>query len=343
MSKNRRSFLTESLRTIGGAAFLWSQRNRALANGYELDFSPYLIVIHCDGGWDPTLVFENKLKASHIDIQGGLTLAKGGGKIPYMKHPDRPAVDDFFAQHGSKACIINGVYCGSIGHEAALRHSTGSYLPKTTNFVDWGSFYGAQVGMEATFPHVLIGAPYMPGVYGKFTTNLSPKLLEEYSDKANCPASQYLATGDKVEKALDSYVGSSYQAFMENRLNPGPDSDKILGLINGYPSESTLCRFVAKQDFPAGESTFQSQCRLAARMIGAGHAYSLGLQAGAFGLWDSHTDNFSVQSENFQMLFAGINTLIEEATTQGFVDKLTIVVKSELGRSPRLNSTAKKG
>jgi hypothetical protein len=340
---NRRRFVKKSLTSIVGGTALLSGHKRLFASGTELEFSPYLIVIHCDGGWDPTLVFDSKQSSAYVDIQTGQHLAEGGGKIPYVAHASRPTVDAFFANYGDKSCIINGLYCGSMNHDDALAYSSGTTLPDSTRYTDWVSFYASQVGLDTAFPHVVLDAPYLSGIYGKYTTRLSSDLIDEFSVAGACPVSQSASTGDVAEKALDSYLSTSYQGFMENRLNESIDSEKIQTFAAGYQRESALCNLVAAQTYASTDSTFQKRCKLAVSLLSGGHSYALTIQAGRARQWDTHSNNFTTQSENFEMLFAGINTLLEQAQAQGILDKLTVIVKSEFGRSPTLNSLLKNG
>lgn len=339
---DRRKFIKEAISVTGGMA-LWSMPRMAFGLGTELDFNPYIIVVHCDGGWDPTMVFDNKNASTYIDTQSGQTTGQGNKKIPYVAHTDRPAVDHFFGTYGANACIVNGVYCGFMGHKESMAFNSGTNLPESNRYTDWLSFYASQVGLDKLFPHVTIDAPYFPGPYGKYTTRLTSELISNYEEVGNCPVSYQSKSGDASEKALNSYLSNAYQGLLENRLNDSLDSEKIQSLGAAFYKESSVCALVQGQKYGDQDSAFQRQCRLAARLISGGYSHVVSLQAGAAGSWDTHRDNFSRQSENFEMLFTGLNTLLEEAAAKKFIDKLTIIVRSELGRSPKLNSRQNMG
>ena len=66
------------------------------------------------------------------------------------------------------------------------------------------------------------------------------------------------------------------------------------------------------------------------------------VQAGAHNAWDSHTNNFTNQTATYESLFDGLSRIISYAQTLGIDNNLGIVVVSELGRSPILNSTGGK-
>jgi hypothetical protein len=335
--------MKKSFEYIVGGTTLLSSRNSLFANGTELDFSPYLIVIHCDGGWDPTLVFDDKSKSKFVDSQSEQTLMLGAGKIPYVGHASRPNTTAFFRDYGSQSCIVNGLYCGSMGHDDALAYTGGAMMPSSTRSSDWASFYASQVGLETALPHVVIDAPYTPGVYGSYTTRLTADLIQEFSVPGACPATQATSGASTAEKALDAYLSSAYQGLLENRLTTSLDSEKIHTFTAGYQKEALLCNIVAGEKYEVGDTTFQKHCKLAVKLLSGGHSHALTIQAGKDRQWDTHSDNFITQSQNYEMLFAGINTLLAQAKQQGIIDKLTIIVKSELGRSPQLNSLLKKG
>jgi uncharacterized protein (DUF1501 family) len=63
--------------------------------------------------------------------------------------------------------------------------------------------------------------------------------------------------------------------------------------------------------------------------------------------WDSHSNN-TTQGDNFELLFSDLADILDDlAATAGqgggsLLDETTVVVLSEMGRTPRLNSSAGK-
>jgi uncharacterized protein (DUF1501 family) len=98
-------------------------------------------------------------------------------------------------------------------------------------------------------------------------------------------------------------------------------------------------------DFGAG-ATLETQARVAAQALSLGVSRSVCLSHGAS--WDTHGDNDAGQSQLWESLFAGLLSLM--ATLQGtpgstggsLADETTVVVLSEMGRTPQLNPVAGK-
>src|SRR5262245_7665492 len=77
-------------------------------------FLPYILLVHCSGGWDTTMVFDNKLGVASCTSEDGAFAANGLGGISYVGHASRPAVTNFFDAYGLNAAIVNGIKAGSL-------------------------------------------------------------------------------------------------------------------------------------------------------------------------------------------------------------------------------------
>ena len=117
---DRRQLVRGGLGTAMGLATVgspWWLANRARAQDASV---PLILMVHCGGGWDQTMVFDDQTNSSYVTYEPGAQSATGDAGIKYVDHPDRPAVKSFFDAYGTNAEIINGLTSGSMTSDQAL-------------------------------------------------------------------------------------------------------------------------------------------------------------------------------------------------------------------------------
>jgi uncharacterized protein (DUF1501 family) len=101
-----------------------------------------------------------------------------------------------------------------------------------------------------------------------------------------------------------------------------------------------------QMDFQS-DDTFSSQARVAANALSLGlsRCVSLAWPTNPFDQnWDSHVDNDDIQTELYEGVFAGLIELMDVLDSLpgegdgSLADETTVVVFSEMGRSPQLNN-----
>lgn len=314
--------------------------SKVFANPRELGFSPYILTIHCDGGWDPTMVFDNKISSSLVTTEPGSTVSLGAGNLPYIANANRPSVSSFFNQYGSNATIINGITSNSLSHDQAKLYASASFSPETNRYTDWLSFYATQLGSSLPLPHVVIDAPYLPGPYSNFTSYLTDAMIAEYQTE---PLTGSSTLAETSLTSLTSYLQKAYVATLDNNIGTYLDSEKIQAITYSVIKEDYLKTALRSITLDNAKSTFSNHGKIAINLFAKGYSQSVSLQAGKPREWDTHRNHFTKQSTSFEMLFSGLLDILSEADTLGILDKLTIVVKSEMGRAPKINSSEQNG
>jgi hypothetical protein len=85
-----------------------------------------------------------------------------------------------------------------------------------------------------------------------------------------------------------------------------------------------------------GAPTVNEQLLLARRLVEAGvRCVTL-----SYGRWDSHGQNFQLVRDHGGKLDQGVSALIDDLDQRGLLERTTVVVWGEFGRTPRINGAA---
>lgn len=306
-------------------------------------FIPFILLVHVSGGWDTTMVFDNKIGSAYVSQESGASAATGAGNIAFVDHPSRPAVKAFFDTYGANAAIVNGLNAGGIERRTALRTMMGAVPPTRYRHTDWLSFYTYSTNPVMNLPHVVIDAPWLPGDYASVAVRLSSASVADYT--AAVPANESLgATG---ETALAAFRKTAYGTFYTAANDKSVDSDKLKALFYSYARESSLYADLPKAVQTLGDVSADTQFvkngKLAVELFAQGSTQAVTVQSGPDNEWDTTTDNFARQTDSYQALFSGLSSILAYATTRGVAGKMILIVTSERGRAPRLNSSGGKG
>jgi len=296
------------------------------------------------GGWDPTRVFAPEFSNPNVSMEAGAARATVSG-IPIVDHPARPSVRAFFEAFGSQSLVLNGVMVRSIAHEiCSMIMMTGSSSGLSP---DWPAILGYADRSRTTLPSLVLGGPSYPGDLGVAVArtgnngqleallsgsalDMSDVAVREISRPAENVIDRYLqrraaarALGTKSE--LEAALTGDLSAAMDEVMDL-----KDLRYTMDFSTDGTL--------------TQQAQVAAQALSLGVSRTVTLahGNGGAAFG-WDTHADNDNGQSPLFEDLFSGLLSLM--AALQGtpgtsaptLADETTVVVLSEMGRTPLLN------
>lgn len=340
-SINRRSFIQG-----GAAAMLLAYLGRggwiSKANATD-SFIPFVLHIYVSGGWDQTMVFDNKLTSDICSQETGATSATGGGNLAYVNHPNRPAVKTFFDTYGANAAIVNGISSGAMDRVGALKKMMGAIPDGKYRYADWLSFYTYSTNPVMTLPHVVIDAPWMPGDYNSVAVKLTSDTIDEYTSAI--PNTKTL--GSDGESALTTFRSSAYSSFYTAANEKSLDNDKLKSFFYSYARESNAYSELVDATTTVGDTTGDSKFlrngKIAIELFAQGASQCATVQAGLENEWDTTTDHYNRQSEKFQNLFSDINDLFSYASSRNVLEKMIVIVSSERGRAPILNDQNGKG
>jgi uncharacterized protein (DUF1501 family) len=137
-----------------------------------------------------------------------------------------------------------------------------------------------------------------------------------------------------------------YSEILDDRINKSLDSEKIQAIQGAYIHETSIKKAIKEFTPDPAKSTLDNNLMLAGHFLANDYSQCISIQAGSPLQWDTHHNNATEQSSNFESLFSALNSLLSSVNSgslSALSNNLTIVVKSELGRSPQLNSSLKKG
>ena len=301
----------------------------------------HFLFIHCDGGWDTTKVFTPPFSLADVDIGESSSLAAVGG-IPFVAHKDRSVVSSFFDHYASRCCIINGLEVRSVAH-ARCRQLL--LTGETGQGNDWPSIIAASTGAGLSMPHLVISGPAFSDQLSGHVVRLgrTGQLPDLLSGALAAEASP--STSLAQDELLD--------AWMSTRLAE-VRTDRFASLQQDYAEMlSRHAQLTSVQDVLSLPTAYSDCIRdLAVDAAAAFNCFTLSLSrcamlqfGGWCGLgWDTHTDNEASQSRNFSDLFAALMDIMADLDTRTgpdghpLAETTTIVVTSEMGRHPHLNS-----
>ena len=304
------------------------------------------LFVFAQGGWDPTRVFAPSFGLDTVDMEADAEPGTAGG-LGFVDHPDRPSVRSFFERHHASSVIVNGVMVRSIAHEiCTMIAMTGSSAGNTP---DWPAIIAGDMRADFTLPHVVIGGPSFTGddlgvvvartgSAGQLDALISGDALGWSNEgiQGPNPASESL-TDRYLARRLAARADAA-QSAMEARLA----SD----LATSHSRAMELKSYRHVMDFSGG-AALVDQAQVAADALSLGLSRCATLST-AGSNWDTHANNDPQQSLMFENLFGGLGQLmdvLEAAPGTGggsLAEQTVVIVMSEMGRTPMLNSFAGK-
>ena len=337
----RRQFLQSSA-TVLGASLL---PNIALAsNQSERKF----IFVFNQGGWDPTRVFAPEFSNPLVAMESS-SEENQVGDLRWVSNALRPSVDSFFQNHYEHTLLINGMQVRSIAHEICTCLAyTGTISGANP---DWATAIGANSINSLSIPHLVLGGPNFSGEYGAYVVqtggnNQLKELLDssiqerndQYQPRLSLPSRSLIDQHIRARghaKASQALYGSNERLSEAFRIS----IDNAMELQNQ--------RYV--MNFSTS-TALESQIDTAVDALSKGISRTVSLVfSGSDDLgWDSHANNDDTQSQLFESLFSDLDQLIFQL--QSTLDEhgnplsstTTVVVFSEMGRTPAINGTAGK-
>jgi len=309
--------------------------------------SQRFLFIHCSGGWDPSFVFTPLQDSPDVDTEADAVEAEVGG-IPFVDSAARPSVRAFLESYADRCCLVNGMEVRSITHERCRQISltgTGS------NGDDWPTLLAAHVETPLALPHLVIAGHAYSELFGDRVVRMGDEnqLLELLDGSAleglAPPVSPPTVTVDALEDAwmqermavLEAAAPIGDHRELVERYQAVLDQHELLQAMIGDLDLSVTdqgCERDIAADCALAFDCFEMDLSRCAMLRSEGWC-SEG--------WDTHQD-IDAQSLNFEELFAYLLQAMEDLDTrtapsgEPLAESLTIVLFSEMGRTPQLNT-----
>ena len=342
MTLTRRDILKGSA-LLGACALLPSLRARAAA----APTARKLVLVLNAGGWDPTVALDPKPGQPLIDVVPGAVRAFGGLQI--WSDATRPNVDAFFTKWADRTCVVNGVQVRSFVHTDCMKRMlTGSPSEITP---DMGAIAAFELAPELPVPYLALGGYSRSGPLAAITGRAgTSNQLQSLVD----PAAAYwpptgptvpdfgLAPSDAQAGFVRKYLEAGAAREKATRGQRGYNKKRVDDYISSLDRSDTLARFV-KDGASLGARGYtvdlNVQIPLAIQALKDGLSQTAMLQSGF--AWDTHAKNAD-QIGFHDGLYASLDALVQQLDDEGMLESTTIMVLSEMGRTPKMNADAGK-
>jgi uncharacterized protein (DUF1501 family) len=325
---------------LGGLGLVTGGRARAEVPADDRRF----LFVFADGGWDPTWVFAPAFDNPRVDMPAdGSHLAEEGG-LRWVSHQSRPSVDRFFRSWGPQTCILNGMEVRSIAHERCIRLLlTGSATPGQADFP---SLIAGGAKPPVALGHMVFSGPSFQSAASRGTVRAGGRgqlaaLLDGSCVNGANPTLSLPPAG--VQSLEDAYVQARVASAAE-RAGRGADERvqaAYLASLQDIPEAEGQLPYLS-----TSSSDSLSQLLTAVELLGSGASrcamvHDLGYYNAR---WDHHSE-LSRQSPSYETLFSNLQQVMEQLSrrpglySSSLMDEVTVVVFSEMGRFPVVNSS----
>ena len=332
---SRRHFLA-----LGTAGLLLPRRVFADGAG-ERKF----LFVFCPGGWDQAVVFAPIFNdtTDHLD---GDEPGTGGG-FTFTDSPARPSVRAFFESWGPRTCLVDGYQVPSVAHDVCTRWTMTGTANDGSD--DWVSIIAGHTTVPRVMPNVHISGPIFPHAYvdASVRVGLASQLATLVDGTALLISDQPVPYVPPDRDALE-------EAFVRGRLDawtaraPSGMPTRVGAAEQLAMDRSTSLVDVADELRVTGQDLY-STASVAVRALARGLARTgvVAFGSGGNGAWDTHSGN-DYQGVLAETLFSALNRLLGDlASAPGesqptLLDETTVVVLSEMGRTPQANAAGGK-
>lgn len=325
---NRRSFLARSASALVGAGVV-SALPGVLGRALAADPARrrFVFVIN-QGGWDPLNALTPMFGHSQIAMPPASTATEIGG-LPLVDSAQRPAVRAFFEAFADRTVLLHGVAVRSVAHDVCqVTMMTGS---ATGGAADFATRLG-EVGLDDPLPHLVLAGPVYPGPLAPLVARVGRSgQLQGLIDGSILAASDLPVTPfrNPTRELVDDFVRRRTAAWAD--AVPGRRAD--LAAVHARARQLEGLRGEVSLTIDAG---FESQIDLAVASLARGIAQCVTISPPIS--WDTHTDSDNQQSQLWQFFFTGLNRLMSNLGAAGIAEHTTVVVLSEMARTPQLNA-----
>ena len=257
-----------------------------------------------------------------------------------LTDPTRPGVGAFFTAHAGSCAIVRGLQVSSVAHpDASHRVLTGVSADTAP---DVAAIASAVHGADMAAPYLILGRTAYSGPYGSLAarTGSVNQIVTLLDPKIALPPIGGPLLPHVPSDAEEALVRAHVLARAERELTASGGNRRVDAFIASLGRGDLLRDIGVVGELELARS-FTAQIDLAVEGLARGLCHSVQIETGD---WDTHTDN-ARQGPLHDQFFAGLGQLIDAlatraGSTQGskLLDETTVVVVSELGRTPRLNS-----
>jgi hypothetical protein len=330
-----------ALFALGSAGLLLPRRLLAGTLATERKF----LFVFCPGGWDVTGVYAPVFNDTTDHLAGDEAATAGG--FTFSDSPSRPSVRAFFESWGPRACLINGYQVPSVAHDVCTRWTMTGTANDGSD--DWTSIIAGKSAEVRVMPNVHVSGPIYPHAYVNASVRVGLA-----SQLATLVDGSALLRSDTVVPPLSPSRDALEEAFVRARLDRWAAAAPA-----GMPARVAAAEQLAMDraaalvevadDLRVDGADLYGSASVIVRALAGGLARTgiVAYGSGGNGAWDTHSGN-DYQTVLFETLFGALDQVLADlAAAPGekeptLLDETTVVVLSEMGRTPQLNAAGGK-
>lgn len=253
------------------------------------------------------------------------------------------------AQQADKYCVIRSVTHGEAAHERGTHNMFTGYKPSPAiKYPSFGAVISHEYGPRNNLPgyiciprvpHEHAGTGYLSSSYGAFALGADPARSDFKVRDLN------LASGVDAERFMRRKAALE---DINQRFVSMTSSDNV-GAMNTFYERAydLLDTPAAKEAFDLGKEDDKTRDRYGRNQAGARMLMARRLvEAGArmvtltYGSWDMHANSTRSLKRQMPALDQGLSVLLQDLSERGMLDETLVMVTTEFGRTPKMNSDA---
>jgi hypothetical protein len=297
-----------------------------------------LVLLFNSGGWDTTYAIDPKTGVSGVDAPAGAV--KTFGALDILTDASRPNVEKFFTAHAGISTVVRGLQINTVAHpDGAQRVLTGV---AGVGAPDIAAITSAVHGADMPAPYLILGRTAFSGPYASLSarTGSVNQIVTLLDPTFSLPPIGGQGIPHIPTDAEEELVRAHVLARAERELTASGANQRVQDFISSL-GRGDLLRDIGEIGELEFSRSFDAQIDLSVEALARGLCHSVQIETGD---WDTHTGN-AEQGPLHDDFFGSLTKLVDalaarEGSTQGskLLDETTIVVVSELGRTPRLNA-----
>jgi uncharacterized protein (DUF1501 family) len=328
----RRDWLTMAAAT--GAATLLPGRGDLRADESGPYEGPLYFCFNAIGGWDTTMLCDPKGTPTLNRTYDAAAIESAGDLRYAPSEPNR----DFFQKYAAELLVLNGMDMASPNHAIGQRYAwTGKKDSKV--YPAFGAVAAAHLAPRAPLAFMSFGEYDVTGGLVPVSRIHGHEQLLDVLDPA-------VVEGDPAHRYHDPFAAARIRAAVRERHERQLAEETLprrratreqLRAAQLGAEDLRIMRSYLPEQMPAEIDArgMRTAATLAVAAMQAGLCVSANF---ALPVFDTHDTNDAKQSDGLEVLLRDIDFAIEAATAAGLRDRLTVVVASDFGRTPKYNA-----
>ena len=334
---DRRSFLKMS--AAAGLSLLSPVFNRpAHANRTRYE-GPFFLLVHAEGGWDPTYLCDPKGDPINRLYPRSAIGAAGPFRFAPIRYPGDAYTspysnEEFFTKHGSRLLAVNGIDVGTGNHLPGVRASWSGTLSE--GYPTFGALAASALTPGNPLGFISSGgyehtAGLVPLTRVRNIDSVFRVAFPERVDPADPVHNIHTrATADRIARAqaerLDAQLAKTTlpgpRAAMSSLHLARDGAEALAALASALPPQTAV-------DKEPNRLIQQGLVALAAFKSGVAVSANL-----VYGWFDTHNNHDRDHIPQLGGLLTGLSRLFDEIDAAGLAQKVIVVVGSDFGRGP---------